>query len=50
MRPTLAFLPNPAPRGWRSTPQGNAFFVAFARASDAVGAIVDTQQELPGRP
>jgi predicted ATPase/class 3 adenylate cyclase len=30
--------------------QGDAFFVAFARASDAVGAVVDAQRGLVGGP
>jgi len=30
--------------------QGDAFFVAFARASDAVGAVVDAQRGLAGGP
>src|SRR5438477_7175290 len=30
--------------------QGDAFFVAFARASDAVGAVADAQRALAGGP
>ena len=36
--------------GSRSTRQGDAFFVAFARASDAVAAAADAQRALAGGP